>query len=459
LEDASSVSSILEMSDAQLVGAAIAGIALLLFLIVRVKLHAFVALLIGSLVIGVAAGMPFADVLDAVTTGVGSTLASIAVIVGLGAMFGQMLEVSGGVETLADSLLNRFGERNAQWSLLAVGFVVAIPVFFDVAFIILVSLIYGLTERTNRPVVYYALPLLAGLAVTHAFIPPTPGPIAVAGLIGADLGWVMLFGVLIGLPAAVIAGPVYARYIAKRVPAEVPEYMHAAEPKQGRKLPRVSLIVALIGIPLLLIVGNTVASATLTEDQPLRAVLAFAGHPMMALLITTVLSFWLLGTRSGYSPQEIQEIATKALEPAGIVILVTSAGGVLKQVLIDSGVGDVFADALMATNLPPLLLAFLVAAAVRLMQGSATVAMLTAAGLVAALLGDVGFSEPMLALLVIAIAAGATTASHVNDSGFWLVNRYLGLNVPDTLKTWTATTILVALVSITLVLIVSTFIG
>lgn len=433
--------------------------ALLLFLIIRVKLHAFVALLIGSLVIGVAAGMPFADVLDAVATGVGSTLAAIAVLVGLGAMFGQMLEVSGGAESLADSLVERFGQGNAQWSLLAVGFIVAIPVFFDVAFIILISLVYGLTERTNRPIVYYALPLLAGLAVTHAFIPPTPGPIAVAGLIGADLGWVMLLGVLIGLPAAIIAGPIYAQLIARHVPARVPDYMRAATRKGERKLPSVWLIVTLIGIPLVLIVGNTVAGATLDEGQTVRTVLAFVGHPMMALLVTTVLSFWLLGTRSGYSQQEIQEIATKALEPAGIVILVTSAGGVLKQVLIDSGVGDVFADALMATNLPPLLLAFFTAAAVRLMQGSATVAMLTAAGLVAALLGDISFSEPMLALLVIAIAAGATIASHVNDSGFWLVNRYLGLSVPDTLKTWTVTTSIIAVVSITLTLIASVVVG
>jgi Gnt-I system low-affinity gluconate transporter len=447
------------MSDAQLVGAAIAGIALLLFLIIRVKLHAFVALLIGSLVIGVGAGMPFADVLEAVATGVGSTLAAIAVLVGLGAMFGQMLEISGGVEAVADSLLRRSGERNAQWSLLAVGFVVAIPVFFDVAFIILVSLVYGLTERTRRPIVYYALPLLAGLAVTHAFIPPTPGPIAVAGLLGADLGWVMLFGATVGLPAAVVAGPIYARLIARRVPAMVPDYMHVAERNRERPLPSVSLIVALIGVPLTLIVGNTVAGIALAGGHPLRALLGFVGHPMMALLVTTVLSFWLLGARAGYSAQEIQDLATKALEPAGIVILVTSAGGVLKQVLIDSGVGDVFANALTATNLPPLLLAFLTAAAVRLMQGSATVAMLTAAGLVAALLGDLQFSEPALALLVIAIAAGATMGSHVNDSGFWLVNRYLGLSVPDTLRTWTATTVIVALVSMALVLVLGAFVG
>ena len=450
------------MNEPLLIGAALSGMALLLYLIIRVKLHAFVALLVGSLVIGVAAGMPLNDVLEAVTTGVGSTLAAIAVVVGLGAMFGRMLEASGGAEALAEALVRRFGADNAQWSLLAVGFIVAIPVFFDVAFIILVSVVYGLTEKTQRPIVYYALPLLAGLAVTHAFIPPTPGPIAVAGLLGADLGWVMLFGVLIGLPAAVVAGPLYAKWVVQRVPDGVPAYMQADqnddEPQPTRALPSVWLVAALIAVPLGLILGNTVAGSALADAHPLAVGLRFVGHPMVALLIATILCFWLLGTRAGYSRQEIQEIASKALEPAGIVILVTSAGGVLKQVLIESGVGDVFANYLIASGLPPLLLAFVTAAAVRLMQGSATVAMLTAGGLVAALIGELEFSEPMLALVVIAIAAGATFASHVNDSGFWLVNRYLGLSVPDTLRTWTVTTTTIALVSIVLILLVSLFV-
>jgi Gnt-I system low-affinity gluconate transporter len=444
------------MSETQLIGAAAAGMALILFLIIRAKLHAFVALMIGSLVIGVAAGMPFQAVLDSITTGVGSTLAAIAVVVGLGAMFGRMLEVSGGAEALAESLLAKSGERNAQWPLLAVGFIVAIPVFFDVAFIVLISIVYGLTEKTGRPIVYYAVPLLAGLVVTHSFIPPTPGPIAVAGLLGADLGWVMMFGVLIGIPAAVIAGPLYGSFIARHVPATKPEYMKVPERRAVAALPAVGLIVTLIAIPLVLIVSNTVAGITLGEDSRVRSVLAFVGHPMVALLITTVFCFTLLGTRAGYSRDQIQDIATRALEPAGIVILVTAAGGVLKQVLIDSGVGDVMADKLIATNLPALVLAFLIAAAVRIMQGSATVAMLTAGGLVAALFGDLNLSHAMLALTVIAIAAGATIASHVNDSGFWLVNRYLGLTVPETFKTWTALTTIAALVAIVLVLLVAT---
>jgi Gnt-I system low-affinity gluconate transporter len=444
--------------DSQLIVAAAAGIALILFLIIRTKLHAFVALLLGSLVIGVAAGMPFAAVLDSVAGGIGSTLGSIAVVVGLGAMFGRMLEVSGGAEALASSLLARFGERNAQWSLLAIGFIIAIPVFFDVAFIILVSMIYGLTEKTRRPIVYYAVPLLAGLVVTHAFVPPTPGPIAVAGLLGADLGFVMLFGVLIGIPAAIIAGPVYGSYIARRVQARTPDYMQAGAQRAHPALPPVSLIAGLIAVPIVLIVSNTVAGMLLTDGDALRTAFALVGHPMVALLITTLLCFSLLGTRAGYSRDQVQEFATRALEPAGIVILVTGAGGVLKQVLIDSGVGDVLAGLLVATNLPSLLLAFVIAAAVRLMQGSATVAMLTAGGLVAGLFGDVPMSGPVLALHVIAIASGATIASHVNDSGFWLVNRYLGLSVPDTFRTWTALTTIASLVSIALTLLLGALI-
>jgi Gnt-I system low-affinity gluconate transporter len=442
------------MSEPQLVGAALGGIALILFLIVRTKLHAFVALLLGSLVIGIAAGMPFQGVLDSVATGVGSTLASIAVVVGLGAMFGRMLEVSGGAESLARALLAKSGERHAQWSLLAVGFIVGIPVFFDVAFIVLISVIYGLTEKTGRPIVYYAVPLMAGLVVTHTFIPPTPGPIAVAGLLGADLGLVMLLGTLIGIPTAIVAGPVWGAFIARRVPAGKPVYMKVPERRDGRPLPSAGIVVTLVAIPLVLILGNTAAGMTLAEDTALRSVITFVGHPMVALLVTTLLCFHVLGTRAGYTRDEVQEIAMRALEPAGLVILVTGAGGVLKQVLIDSGVGDVLSEYLGRTELPSLLLAFIIAAAVRLTQGSATVAMLTAAGLVAALFADVAFSEATLALHVIAIAAGATIASHVNDSGFWLVNRYLGLTVPETFKTWTALTTIAALVAIVLVLLV-----
>jgi Gnt-I system low-affinity gluconate transporter len=441
--------------DSQLIIAAIAGIALILFLIVRTKLQAFVALLVGSLVVGIAAGMPAAMVLESMASGMGSTLATIAVVVGLGAMFGRMLEVSGGAESFAAALLARSGERHAAWPMLAVGFIVAIPVFFDVAFIVLISVVYGMTERTGKPIAYFAVPLLAGLAVAHAFVPPTPGPIAVAGLLGADLGLVMLLGILIGLPAAIAAGPVYGSFIAKRVTARRPDYLPAPEKRANAALPSPWVITALIAVPLVLIVGNTAGSVLLEEGSRVRTLLALIGHPMVALLVTTLLCFTLLGTRRGYTRDQVQEFATRALEPAGIVILVTGAGGVLKQVLIDSGVGEVLSDRLAATAMPTLLLAFVIAAALRLMQGSATVAMLTAAGLVAALLGELDLPQPLIALHVIAIAAGATIASHVNDSGFWLVNRYLGLSVPDTFRTWTVLTTIASLVAIALILAIA----
>ena len=451
------------MSETQLIAAAVAGIALVLYLIIGVRVHAFVALLIGSLVIGVTAGMPLTTVLESVTTGAGSTLASIAVIIGLGAMFGRLLEASGGARVLSDELVKRSGERNAQWSLLAVGFIVAIPVFFDVAFIVLVSVVYGLCRRTGRPIVFYALPLLAGIAVTHAFIPPTPGPIAVAGLLGADLGSVMLFGTLVGLPAAIVAGPIYARFITRLVPSGVPPYMQTDGDNRPasarRRLPGAGLIAALIALPLGLIVAATLADSALPATGGLRSFVIFLGHPVVALLVTTILCFWLLGIRCGYSREEVQNIATGALEPAGIVILVTCAGGVFKQVLIDSGVGAVFSDWLAASALTPLLLSFATAATVRIIQGSATVAMLTAGGLVSAVLEQQQYSQSMLALLVVSIAAGATCASHVNDSGFWLVNRYLGLSVADTLRTWTVTSTIIAVVSMILIVALSAVVG
>ncbi|WP_433742572.1 GntP family permease [Falsibacillus pallidus] len=450
------------MSDSMLILVALAGIFLLLFLVMKTKLHAFVALILVSLLVGIAAGMPLGDVVKTIEKGMGGTLGFVAVVVGLGAMFGRMLEVSGGAERLAQTLIGKFGEKNAQWALGITGFLVAIPVFFDVGFIILVPIVYGLAKKTGKSLLYYGIPLLAGLAVTHSFIPPTPGPIAVANLIGADLGWVILFGAIAGVPAMILAGPVFGKFIAKRIHAEMPEYMkdQAAEGKlYDKDLPSFGLIASLISIPLVLILLNTVTGAVLPEGNNLRTFFTFLGHPFVALTIATILTFILLGTKRGYTRDEVQEIATKALEPAGIIILVTGAGGVFKQVLIDSGVGQVLGDMMAGSNLPPILLAFIIATVVRVAQGSATVAMVTAAGLISPLISTMGLEGPVLGLIVIAIASGATIFSHVNDSGFWLVNRYFGLNVKDTLKSWTVMETIVALTGFIVVFVIGLFIA
>ncbi|MFC7786232.1 MAG: GntP family permease [Bacillota bacterium] len=447
------------MSDQMLILVALAGIFLLLFLVIKTKLHAFVALLLVSLIVGIAAGMPLQEVVTSIQNGMGGTLGFVAVVVGLGAMFGRMLEVSGGAERLAQTLINKFGEDKAQWSLGITGFLVAIPVFFDVGFIILVPIVYGLAKKTGKSLLYYGIPLLAGLAVTHSFIPPTPGPIAVADLIGADLGWVILFGTLAGIPSMIIAGPLFAKFISKRIHAVVPDYMQVEEIEYDKELPSFAMIASLISIPLVLILLNTLSGVLLDEGNTIRSILTFLGHPFVALTIATLLTFTLLGTRRGYSRQDVQDIATKALEPAGIIILVTGAGGVFKQVLIDSGVGEVLGEMMAGSSLPPIALAFLIAMVVRVAQGSATVSMVTAAGLMSPLISTLGLEGPVLGLMVISIAAGATVFSHVNDSGFWLVNRYFGLDVKDTLKSWTMMETLIGFVGFTVVFIIGIFIG
>ncbi|OIU70338.1 GntP family permease [Rossellomorea aquimaris] len=447
------------MSDQMLILVALAGIFLLLFLVIKTKLHAFVSLLLVSLIVGIAAGMPLGEVVTSIQNGMGGTLGFVAVVVGLGAMFGRMLEVSGGAERLAQTLINKFGEDKAQWSLGITGFLVAIPVFFDVGFIILVPIVYGLARKTGKSLLYYGIPLLAGLAVTHSFIPPTPGPIAVADLIGADLGWVILFGVIAGIPSMIIAGPLFAKFISKKIHAVVPDYMQAEEMEDDKDLPSFGLIASLISIPLVLILLNTLSGVLLDEGNTLRSILTFLGHPFVALTIATILTFILLGTKRGYTRDEVQEIATKALEPAGIIILVTGAGGVFKQVLIDSGVGEVLGEMMAGSSLPPIALAFLIAMVVRVAQGSATVSMVTAAGLMSPLISTLGMEGPVLGLMVIAIASGATVFSHVNDSGFWLVNRYFGLDVKDTLKSWTVMETLIGFVGFAVVFILGMFIA
>ena len=446
------------MSGSTLILIAVAGIFLLLFLVMRTKLHAFVSLLLVSLLVGIAAGMPLGDVIASIQNGMGGTLGFVAVVVGLGAMFGKMLEVSGGAERLAQTLVNKFGEDKAQWALALTGFIVAVPVFFDVGFIILVPIVYGLAKKTGRSLLYYGIPLLAGLAVTHSFIPPTPGPIAVANLIGAELGWVILFGVIAGIPAAILAGPIFAKYIANKIHVNIPDYMEFEEIDTSKELPSFKMIVSLISIPLVLILANTLSAVLLEEGNEIRTFFTFMGHPFVALTLATLLPFIFLGTRRGYTRDEVQEIATKALEPAGIIILVTGAGGVFKQVLIDSGVGDVLGEMMAGSALPAIVLAFLIAAVVRIAQGSATVSMVTAAGLITPLLELQNITGAALGLIVIAIASGATVLSHVNDSGFWLVNRYFGLDVKDTLKSWTVMETIIGLTGFAVVFLISLFI-
>ncbi len=437
--------------------AIVSAIAILLVLIIVGKFNAFLSLLVASIWVGIASGMPINDIAGAIIEGMGSTLGFVATIVGLGAIFGAILERSGGAQSLARYLIQSFGEKRAPGAMLLTGFVVAIPVFFDVAFIILIPVIYALARRTGKSLLLYAIPLLAGLAITHAFIPPTPGPVAVADILKADLGWVILLGIIVGLPTALVSGLIFGRYISNQIFVPVPETEEAAPAESPDLRGLVPLMLAIIALPIVLILGNTLSqtlikNGTWTESYPLQ-ILQFLGHPIIALLLATFVALYLLGTRRGLSREELSDLSMKALAPAGAIILITGAGGVFKQMLIKTGAGDQIGAALADIQVSYVLLAFGIAALVRIAQGSATVAMITAAGIIGPLLESAALAPAQLALLVLAIASGATILSHVNDSGFWLVNRYLQLSEKDTLRAWTGLTTVIALSSLVVILL------
>ena len=442
----------------------IAGIAfavlLLLFLVLKLKIHAFISLLIVSIVVGIMTGMDFSGIMKSMQDGMGNTLGFVATVVGLGAIFGQMLESSGGAESIAQYLLKHFGEKRASWALVLTGFIIAIPVFLDVGFIILIPIVYELTKQGKRSVLYYAIPLLAGLAVTHSFIPPTPGPVAVAEILGAQLGWIILLGFIVGLPTAIIAGPLFGKYISKKIHVSPPDFFREEEPgtRQG-PLPSFRTIILIIALPLLLIVASSVAEALyksgVLKNELIYQTIGLLGHPFTALIISTLLALYVLGTKRGFSRDQLMKLSNKALAPAGLIILVTGAGGVFKQILIDSGVGGMLAEKLAGSAMPPLVLAYIIAAVVRIIQGSATVSMITAAGIMAPLITAFNLSQIDKALMVLAIAAGATILSHVNDSGFWLVGKYLGMNEKETLRSWTVMETIISVVGFSLVLLLS----
>ncbi len=443
----------------------VAAVLVLLLMVLRFKISAFIALLITSILTGILAGMPLSDIIETMQKGMGGTLGFVATVVGLGAIFGQMLESSGGAKALAQTLMQRFGVKKAPRAMVITGFIIAIPVFFDVGLVILAPILYALARDTKKSLLYFGIPLLAGLAVTHSFIPPTPGPVAVAEIVGADLGWVILFGFLLGIPTAIIAGPLFGKYISGKIKLSPPEHLFSTESTDdpGEQLPSFYTIVSIIALPLLLILSSTLTETLIKtgslSDNLATEIIIFLGHPFTALILATLAAIWFLCLRRGFSKEKVLELSTRALGPAGIIILITGAGGVLKQVLVDSGIGEIMANSLAGSSVHPIVLAWLLSAAVRITQGSSTVAMITAAGIFASMLEVFELSPPQLALVVIAIASGATILSHVNDSGFWLVSKYFGMNEKQTLRSWTVMETIIAVCGLVFTLAVSMLIS
>ena len=452
------MSEIVALDPTRLVIAAVIGLAVLLALIIRFKVPAMIAILVGAVLIGLGAGMPLDQIVKAVDDGVGNTLKGIALLVGLGSMFGGILEVSGGAQALAVTLVDKFGERKAAWALAITGLVIAIPVFFDAGLIILIPLAFSLARRTGRSTLYYAIPLLAGLAVGHAFIPPTPGPVLVASMLGVDLGRVILIGAICGVAALIVAGPIWGAYCGKKFFVAPQDRLDTPAQKTDRsKLPSFGTVVTIILIPLILIILKSV-SGVVEALAPARKVIGFLGEPFVALTIATIVAMVLLGRRNGYSAAELEKVMTKSLEPVGLILLVTACGGVLRYILQYSGLGEMIGHAVASAALPMVVVAFVVAALVRISVGSATVAMTMAAGIVAAMPEVAGLSPAHLACITAAIAGGATVCSHFNDSGFWLVKSLLGIDEKTTLRTWTMMETLVGFTGFIVALVISFFV-
>ena len=444
------------LNPTRLVAAALIGLVILLVLIIKFKIQAMVAILIGAIAIGLIAGMPFGDIINAVNDGIGNTLKGIALLVGLGSMFGAILETSGGAQSIAVTMVKKFGDEKAAWALGITGLVIAMPVFFDAGLIILIPLAFSLAKRTKKSSLFYAIPLLAGLAVGHAFIPPTPGPVLVATMLNVELGWVILVGILCGTVAMIVAGPVFGAFCGKKYNIAIPEHVASQTDFDESKLPSFGTIVGIIMIPLVLIILDSLAGV-IPAMAPLSGVLGFLGEPFVALLIATVVAMYLLGTRHGYSNEELEKVMTKSLEPTGLILLVTASGGVLRYMLQYSGLGEVIGNAVASAALPMVVVAFIVAALVRISVGSATVAMTMAAGIVAAMPGIAELSPLYLACVTAAVAGGATVCSHFNDSGFWLVKSLIGMDEKTTLKTWTIMETLVGGTGFLVALIISFF--
>lgn len=422
----------------------IASVLLLLLLIMKFRVHAFVALIIVSLLTALATGVPFDQILPTLTKGFGGTLASVALLVGLGAMIGRLLEITGGAKVLADTLINKFGEKNAPFALGVASLLFGFPIFFDAGLVVMLPIIFSVAKRFGGSVLRYAFPAAGAFAVMHTFVPPHPGPVASGDLLGANMGLLVIVGLGCGIPTWYIASYLFSQYLGKKVMVELPKAFlnaNAINETAVQNPPNFGKVLTILLLPLVLILFDTglntlsvtgVVDGSQTWVQALRLL----GKTPVALLITLLATILLL--KDQRSNEQIEKICDNALGPICSIVLVTGAGGMFGGVLRASGIGDVLSSMLADTGMPVIVAAFIISMALRVAQGSATVALTTTSALIApTIAATTGLSQFDLCFIVIAIASGATVFSHVNDSGFWLVSRFLEMDTKTTLKTWT----------------------
>lgn len=486
------------MSPLLLVLIAAAGIALLLFLVLKYKFQPFVALMLVSILVALAAGVEPSKLVATIEGGMGKILGHIAIIIALGAMIGRIIELSGGAEALAKTLIERFGNRRTPLALTLAGFLVGIPVFFEVGVIVLMPLAYGIARTARKPLIVFALPMCATMLTVHAMLPPHPGAVAAAGQLGADLGRVLLFGLPITAVLALIGWWVAGRMTRRHYPMtddirndvygpqitdthlqqwgrgqdmalglpslgaaavkmdETPAGLAAGLPPAPA--PGFGLVVTLILLPIVLILLGTLATSWLPAGNLLRDILTVVGAPLVALLIDTLLCAYVLGFRRGWSREQVSDVIGSALPGVAMVILIAGAGGVFGKVLVDTGIGAVVSELLRATGLPVLALGFVLTQLLRAVQGSTTVALVTTAGILGPLIATLDLSANHMALLCLAMGAGGLAVSHINDAGYWIFTKLVGLSVADGLRTWTVLTTLLGCLGFTITLLLWPFV-
>ncbi len=436
----------------RLVPAALLGIAVLVVLIVRFKLHPFLALTLGSLTVGAVAGVPMAAVLDSYSKGFGSTAASVGILIALGAMFGKLLADSGGADEIVDTIIGRSGTRSLPWAMAAVGAIIGLPMFFEIGLVLLMPVIFLVARRSQQSVVRVGIPALAGLSAMHGLVPPHPGPLVAIDALKANLGVTLGFGILVAIPTIALAGPWFARFAARWVDVPAPDLFEARASDNGPR-PSFGITMFTVLTPVVLMMGKALADILAGKGTAARTVLDFLGTPLVALLIAVILAMFTLGRSAGMGVKEVSSSLESSLGPIAGIILIVAAGGGFKQTLVDTGIGQLVATWIAGSGLSVLLLAWLVAVLIRLATGSATVATVTASGILAPLAA--GMSTNEVSLMVLAIGAGSVFFSHVNDAGFWLVKEYFGLKVGQTIKTWSVMETVLSVTGLVLVLLLN----
>ncbi|TFC53029.1 gluconate transporter [Cryobacterium sp. TMT2-17-1] len=444
-------------SDLQLILAALVGVAVIILLITWLKVHPFLALSIGAVGVGVGAGLAPAAAVTSFSAGFGATMAGVGILVGFGAMFGKLLADSGGADRIVDSLVTRSSARTLPWTMALIGGLIGLPMFFEVGLVLLIPVIILVARRSGLSLIRIAIPALAGLSVMHGLVPPHPGPLVAVTTLDANLGLTLAIGVLIAIPTVIIAGPIFSRFASRWVSVPVPALFLTNEDQGlGENIRRPSFLITISGIllPVVLMLARSIADAIDPgSTSPLNATLDFLGTPMIALGIAVIYAMIVFGRGGGMDRAGVARSLSDSLPPIAGILLIVGAGGGFKQVLIDTGIGTVIADAVAGSSVSVLVLAWFVAALIRVATGSATVATVTAAGILAPVAASLGSTD--VSLMVLAIGAGSLFLSHVNDAGFWLVKEYLGTTVGQNLKTWTVMECLISVVGLAGVLLLN----